>query len=271
LYGIWSLKLSFKNNPFWIFNLDIQFGYFLKSIMKKKIKHIIIFLFALTSYSQNNISILYKLKIFDEEGIFKNNQNLRDAFLNTINSVDKTEFKLIIAGNNAKFYKDKNASNTSEGFVNGFSGFTGNVYYKKDSIYSKIEILGNNIFLKTFKKENWNLEKESKMIDNFLCYKATNLNKVIGLKDKIWNHPVVAWYCPELPFAFGPNGYGNLPGLILELQVRNVSFTMSKIDFDSKDTFEIDILKRSKLLSESESNIIFKEKYEIEKSKFEKK
>jgi hypothetical protein len=35
---------------------------------------------------------------------------------------------------------------------------------------------------------------------------------------------------------------GNLPGLILEL-VRNVTFGMSKIDFESKRKFDINILK----------------------------
>jgi GLPGLI family protein len=59
---------------------------------------------------------------------------------------------------------------------------------------------------------NWRLTNETKIIDSYLCYKATYNHSVKSMQGL-----VTAWYCPELPFSFGPKGYGGLPGLIVEL------------------------------------------------------
>ncbi len=59
---------------------------------------------------------------------------------------------------------------------------------------------------------NWTLVNETKYIDKYLCYKAIMTHSVKSRKGT-----VIAWYCPEIPYSFGPKGYGGLPGLILEL------------------------------------------------------
>ncbi len=59
---------------------------------------------------------------------------------------------------------------------------------------------------------NWTLTNETKTIDSYLCYKATYNHSAKSMQGL-----VTAWYCPELPFSFGPKGYGGLPGLIVEL------------------------------------------------------
>jgi GLPGLI family protein len=80
--------------------------------------------------------------------------------------------------------------------------------------------------------------------------KATSNFKVVN-KEKIFNHPVIAWYCPSIPYSFGPNGYSGLPGLILELQVRNVVYGATQIELNTTETFEIDT-KKMKILNEQE-------------------
>ena len=72
--------------------------------------------------------------------------------------------------------------------------------------------------------------------------------------NKVFNHPVIAWYCPKLPYAFGPNTYGNLPGLILELQVRNVVYGVKKIDLNSDLTFDTAFLAKKTIITEEELN-----------------
>jgi GLPGLI family protein len=119
------------------------------------------------------------------------------------------------------------------------------------SIFEQSSLLGDNVYCKTELKDNWVLHNETKMIDNFLCYKATNINKVVGI-DRIFNHPVTAWYCPALPYRYGPNGYGNLPGLILELQVRNVNYASKSIQLQSELRFDTDFLKKAKILTTEE-------------------
>lgn len=103
-------------------------------------------------------------------------------------------------------------------------------------------------------KDNWTMHNETKVIDNYVCYKATNVNIIENDSGKIFRHPVVAWYCPQLPYNYGPNGYGNLPGLILELQVRNVVFGVKKIDFNSELDFDLPFLKNIKTVTLKEFN-----------------
>src|SRR5690606_33728451 len=98
-----------------------------------------------------------------------------------------------------------------------------------------------------------------KMINNRKCYKATTIYQVkYGKKE--FTHPVVAWYSPELPFNFGPQGYGNLPGLILELQIRNATFTAYEIETDLNQEIDFStLLKNVKIISELERDIMISE------------
>jgi GLPGLI family protein len=69
------------------------------------------------------------------------------------------------------------------------------------------------------------------MIDSYLCFKATaDLN--IKNSSGIFKRKIIAWYCPKIPFSYGPKGFGNLPGLILQLQERNVIFGAKKINLN---------------------------------------
>lgn len=56
----------------------------------------------------------------------------------------------------------------------------------------------------------------------------------------------------------GPIGYGGLPGLILEIQVRNVTYGAIKIDVKSEKDFEIRKDKMN-IITEEELNKKLKE------------
>lgn len=73
----------------------------------------------------------------------------------------------------------------------------------------------------------WKLETETKKIQNLVCYKATG----VVAHDQVLQN-VIAWYCPEIPFPHGPLGYGGLPGLILELQRKDVLLGTESINFN---------------------------------------
>lgn len=93
-------------------------------------------------------------------------------------------------------------------------------------------MFGENEYLITeLVNKNWVLTSESKKIDGYTCYKATN--EYVVDNGKIFRHPVVAWFCPEIPIPYGPKGYGGLPGLILELQEWNIVFGAVKIDISN--------------------------------------
>ena len=62
---------------------------------------------------------------------------------------------------------------------------------------------------------------------------------------------VAIWYCPSIPFNFGPKGYTGLPGLILELQVRNITWGATKIEL-SNENKNIEKPTKGKLITEEE-------------------
>jgi hypothetical protein len=59
-----------------------------------------------------------------------------------------------------------------------------------------------------------------------------------------------------------------LPGAILELQVRNVVFTMETMNLKSKEKFDNNLLKNSKILTEEEVNNIYINMHEADMKKY---
>lgn len=74
---------------------------------------------------------------------------------------------------------------------------------------------------------NWELSNEIKYIDKYRCYKASLKHPIESRKGT-----VIAWFCPELPYSFGPKGYGGLPGLILELIDNRGVVGMKSLNFN---------------------------------------
>jgi GLPGLI family protein len=60
----------------------------------------------------------------------------------------------------------------------------------------------------------WEIENETRIIKGYRCRKATTIID--------FNHrkrgEVTAWFCPDLPFQFGPLGFAGLPGLIFRIK-----------------------------------------------------
>jgi GLPGLI family protein len=198
----------------------------------------------------------YALLIQNEPELFKSNPLLRSSFDNAMRESGKMSFELIVTKKGSKFFDKKKLESDSNigsnGFAMAIASYMGVVYDLKDRILSQKALLGDNIYSESDLKSNWVLTNETKLIDNYLCYKATNIYKVTN-DTKTFLHPVIAWYCPQIPYHYGPNGYGNLPGLILELQVRNVVYGAKIIKLDSELDFDLKFLDKIKILSDKES------------------
>ena len=131
------------------------------------------------------------------------------------------------------FYKNKkmNGDNNNTAFSEAFSGVNGKLYKEKSSdvILNELDdkMLGH-LILKKELNPKWTLLKNTKKIQNYVCYEAT---AVIEIKNSVgvFKRNVVAWYCPKIPVSYGPKGYSGLPGLILELQEKNIIFGAKKI------------------------------------------
>ena len=58
----------------------------------------------------------------------------------------------------------------------------------------------------------WKLGSETKKVAGYECTQAT-------LSDTARKQEIVAWFTMDLPMAAGPQNYGSLPGMILELDI----------------------------------------------------
>lgn len=133
------------------------------------------------------------------------------------------------------------------------------------------EFYGKRFLVKDeLQKINWKIEKESKKIGNYLCFKATaniptkeltwydfswsDLRKAEVKKDSLGNDiqpkiemtKVEAWYTPQIPVSHGPGEYWGLPGLILEVTAGNRVMLCSKVVINPKDELEIEAPDKGK-------------------------
>ncbi len=220
-------------------------------------KKIIILLFlTINSYAQiQSGKIEYKLVIGYDEKL--SNDAILKPYLEKAQEGAKQISFFLSFNKEASFFemndfvKDENTE-----FAKAFSVAT-NSYYTLANSEKKIKQVDNHFgqFIVNYnEKTEWKLENETKYIGEHLCYKASSEQIVINSKGT-FKHPITAWYCPNIPFSFGPKGYTALPGLILELQERNLIYGAFKIDL-KKENDIIAEPKKGKVLTEEEYNKI---------------
>lgn len=120
-------------------------------------------------------------------------------------------------------------------------------YYTKqlDLFYFPYE----DVVVEKKKNINWVLSSESKKINNYNCYKATYVETYINRIGQNKERIITAWYCPDIPFSYGPIDYNNLPGLILELEKNDNKYVAKKITFRKSNTI---IKPIGKIISEDD-------------------
>jgi GLPGLI family protein len=195
------------------------------------------------------------------EGL-KENGSFKRMYTEAVNNAKYLRFNLAFNGQNSVFSLNNGLvlgeeNNTQSAII--ASGYKGTVYQSKESSYSEIE-KGFGNYLLINEPVEWVLTNETKEIEGFLCYKATAV-KIIINSSGTFKHPIIAWFCPKIPLTFGPNGYGKLPGLILELQVRNVLYGIKKMDLNLAKDPELTKMKNYKIVTEKELEDIMEKKF----------
>ncbi len=99
----------------------------------------------------------------------------------------------------------------------------------------------------------WKLTGESKNILGYMCQKAV-------FQDT--SRTVTAWFTPQIPLSFGPDTYGQLPGLILEVDVNDGERTAvaTKIDLKELEKGAIEKPTKGKSVTQDEFKAIEAEK-----------
>lgn len=102
-------------------------------------------------------------------------------------------------------------------------------------------------------EKKWKLTGESKEILGYMCQQATSGDTT----DK-----VIAWFTPEIPVSGGPASYGQLPGMILEVEANEgkMLITASSITLEAVDKKIIAEPKKGKVVTKEEFKKLQEEK-----------
>lgn len=215
-------------------------------------KTIILLLISLTCYSQSGV---VKYETLSRKYL-ENNKKTEDASQEArdlIQLIEKSSFEATLNFNKEKsffFIDDKKNSSEiklEEKVSRLLMGYNITYTFLKDSSFYQ---LIDNVLVHNTLTLNWKIENESKKIDNYICYKATLIEKYKNRMNEEKQKTVVAWFCPEIPYSFGPNEYYGLPGLILELEKDENKYVATKITL-SKETIAIELPKK-KVISKEE-------------------
>nr|WP_317633090.1 GLPGLI family protein [uncultured Flavobacterium sp.] len=188
--------------------------------MKKYIS-LLIYLLTIFAYSQN-IKIVYNLKYHINLDTITN-KNSKEIYSHIIKGIPNIQGELVILNEESNFkqlgYLTRN-KNSKQNFI---SNYYSNTVSKKvyslqgNSLLGDSKIIYDNMYY-NFSDFNWELTKETKKIGNYICFKAVGVKKSVKVEalKRNFNEDLVAWYCPELPYSFGPELFVGLPGLVFE-------------------------------------------------------
>ena len=127
-------------------------------------------------------------------------------------------------------------------------------------------------------KIKWVMEKEQKMIGNYLCFKATAQVPKPKTMTSVWRKAekendsikdsanyetqeeysmVTAWYTPQIPVSHGPAEFGGLPGLILELTTDRTVMLCTRVVMNPEKRIQISEPTKGEFVSRTEfENIV---------------
>lgn len=103
----------------------------------------------------------------------------------------------------------------------------------------------------------WKVTGQQKKVLDYPCISATFTDSLMGRA-----RLVTAWFAPTIPVAIGPQGYGGLPGAILEVEFdggRSV-ITASEVKLEKPAEGSIKIPEKGKKVTRAEYNKIRDEK-----------
>ena len=172
----------------------------------------------------------------------------------------------------ASFFKEEEKVDAYSGATDSWgNNFSRGPQYKNiqdNSLVQEQEFYGKKFLVKDKLQEiNWTMGAESKLIGQYMCFKATASVPTDDLSwyDFSWGKlnenneekaveytQVEAWYTLQIPLRHGPAEYWGLPGLILEVSAGNTTMLCSQIVLNPKDGVDIKIPEKGKEVTKKE-------------------
>lgn len=167
---------------------------------------------------------------------------------------------------------DKPQAPSSSGISIVLSGNSDILYQniKEQSYAQQRELMGKQFLIEdTLKKPEWKLEKETKNIGQYTCFKATltkeveeqSFQSVDGDEEvKKVIKVTTAWYTLDIPVQHGPDEFWGLPGLILEVNDGKMAMMCTQVVINPKDGVSLEIPTKGKKVNQEEYEKISEEK-----------
>ncbi len=274
----------------------------------KKLSLLCLLLISITSFSQNiSGQAFYESKTtvdMDGFGGQDMTEEMKKMIMESMKSMLEKTYILTFSGKESIYKEEeKLEAGMNPGFKMMMSSFSAGDQYKNldtKQMLEEREFFGKQFLVSdTIATLDWQLEKESKQIGQYVAFKATAVKKIDANdlsmarqkktekkegetanesidKNDPWSQIeiptevlVTAWYTPMIPVGNGPAEYAGLPGLILELNVYRTTILCSKIIMNPKEAEKIAPPTTGKKVTRQEFNLIVKEKTEEMRENFQ--
>mgnify|MGYP000580554803 CR=1 FL=1 len=212
-------------------------------------KQLITFLFAalpILLSAQNEGKIIYNETVKFEIDLPEGQEHMRDML-----PTEQTAQKVLYFTAQESLFKDFDAAEDGDDEVIEHASEDGNMQIKmviarpEYRAYRNMET-GESVTYQEFfgrkflikgdsKKLAWKMGGQQKKCGDYICMNATFQDSTRTLE---------AWFTPQIPVSIGP-GYGDLPGLILEVNINDGERTIvaSKVDLNAGARDNITVLQ----------------------------
>jgi len=125
------------------------------------------------------------------------------------------------------------------------------IFYRNFSTKHKTdfrEFMGKNYLIEdTLAGGNWKLTGQTKQVLGYNCMSATTT-------DTVRKREITAWFTDGLSLSAGPQTFGQLPGMILEVDINKGEIVISakKVDFKKLKKGDIEAPKKGEKITEAE-------------------
>ena len=129
-------------------------------------------------------------------------------------------------------------------------------YVEKRNMMGKLFLIQDEL-----EKLDWKLEKDTKKIGSYACFKAVAMEVYEDRDFKtdsvtLKTRKIIAWYTPEIPVSHGPEKLYGLPGLILEVAKGKHLLLCTKIVLNPKKAVTIEKPHKGKKVTQKKYDAI---------------
>ncbi|SHF03124.1 GLPGLI family protein [Psychroflexus salarius] len=219
--------------------------------MKNLLTIILTLFFQIIIAQTNSATVIYKINL-NKDSI----HNVSDRFVKEMmEQSDSVYATLKFNSKESNYFLDFDISKMygTPNLTRIFGGSDNLIYYNQENkeFLSETLVLDYPVIISK-KPIEWKiLNNETKLINGYLCKKAIGKRAKVNDTELIKNSEFIAWFCPEIPFNFGPERFHGLPGLVLECNSNIVKFELEKITWH-KEELEINKPNSGEIISEEE-------------------